>query len=68
MMGYCDICREYVEKELMHLPLYVCGSEGIVVCLHCRIKLTEFARLLQEQTRKSEIRVRKEYARKRKEG
>ena len=41
----CDICTQEC-KELTHLQLYVRGSEGISVCLNCRIAITEFVRQL----------------------
>ena len=42
----CDICGQEC-KELMHLPLYVFGSEGIMVCLNCRIAITEYVRRMR---------------------
>jgi len=42
----CSICRDKVGKdgEMIYLSLYCSGSEGIDVCLSCRIALTEYAR------------------------
>ncbi len=39
----CRICSQE-SKELFHLDLYVFGSEGINVCLECRISITEYVR------------------------
>ena len=45
----CSICRTGVLKEdVTHLSLYVRGSEGICVCLRCRMALTEFAKQLRD--------------------
>jgi hypothetical protein len=43
MKKCCSICG-WDSEELTHLTLYVNGSEGIEVCLECRIALTEYAR------------------------
>lgn len=42
MIDTCDLCRQKSD-EIIHLPLYVFGSEGIRVCLPCRIVLTKVA-------------------------
>ena len=34
----CSLCQE-VTKEIVHLTLYVNGSEGCWVCLNCRMIL-----------------------------
>ncbi len=44
-MKSCRICNQQ-SKELTHLSLYVFGSEGISVCLNCRMAITEFVRQL----------------------
>ena len=44
-MNNCRICNQSSD-ELTHLSLYVFGSEGIDVCLNCRIAITEFVRQL----------------------
>ena len=41
-MGKCSLCRD-PSDELEHLSLYVIGTEGIWVCLPCRIVLTKLA-------------------------
>ena len=46
MEGNCRICGEH-DDECIHLNLYVNGSEGIWVCLSCRIDLTNTARSMQ---------------------
>jgi hypothetical protein len=38
----CTLCGNK-EDETVHLPLYVIGSEGIEVCLYCKIILTKAA-------------------------
>ena len=41
----CTICRqEKHEAEVLHLRIYVTGSEGVDACEHCRILLSEFVR------------------------
>jgi hypothetical protein len=36
----CTVCRNNAECE--HFDLYVIGSEGVWLCLPCRIEVTEF--------------------------
>ena len=43
----CDGCgREEIigEEGNLHLPLYVRGSEGVYLCLTCRVALTNIVR------------------------
>jgi hypothetical protein len=43
----CDGCGDpcaHNPEELRHLPLYVMGSEGVHLCLTCRMLLTEVVR------------------------
>jgi len=47
MLHYCDICGDDKVTLTTHLSLYVNGSEGIEVCLKCRIMLTELVRNIQ---------------------
>ena len=42
----CDICTQNCD-EYTHLALYVNGSEGITVCLECRIALTDHVKHLK---------------------
>jgi len=44
----CDLCGEAAlsKDDVMHLPLYIHGSEGADCCLACRLVLTEVARAL----------------------
>ncbi|HAM58273.1 MAG TPA: hypothetical protein DCQ64_23820 [Candidatus Rokubacteria bacterium] len=42
--GQCGICGE--GGEVFYLPIYPVGSEGVVVCLQCRIDLTEVVRAM----------------------
>ena len=48
-LGDCDICRDtsWRRDELKHLPIYVNGSEGVVVCPHCSQAVTEYMRGLR---------------------
>ena len=46
MKHYCDICNQEC-KDPVHLPIYVIGSEGVKVCLNCRIALAEYIRQLR---------------------
>lgn len=55
MTGQCSICRQEKE-ELEHLNLYVSGSEGIWVCLGCRITLTNVASGMQSAANRAAIR------------
>jgi len=54
----CTLCG-VEEEEMKHLPLYVTGSEGITVCLHCRIILTEVAKGLMENSKMVKMRTMK---------
>ena len=38
-MVQCKVCRS--EENVINLPLYVNGSEGVDLCLQCRMVLTE---------------------------
>ena len=41
----CRVCgTETKAKDLTHLKIYVTGSEGVDVCLICRMTLTEVLR------------------------
>lgn len=42
VMGRCMVC--HTEGPVRHLPLYVCGSEGLDICTSCRIDLTDHVR------------------------
>lgn len=42
----CDLCQG-TTADVVHLPLYVMGSEGVRVCLACRIILTGVAKGLR---------------------
>lgn len=42
-MNACHICDKK-EEELTHLFIYITGSEGIDVCLECRMHITTFLR------------------------
>ena len=50
----CRICGQH-DEECTHLNLYVNGSEGIWVCLKCRITLTETARAMQSLAGRVEL-------------
>ena len=60
MQKFCSLCG-IDSGETTHLSLYVRGSEGIHVCLDCRIALTEHAsQMLKLRTRVSFYQKRKE--------
>lgn len=41
----CRVCDVDTGREgLTHLSLYVAGSEGVDVCLHCRVSITDYVR------------------------
>ena len=49
-----DLCHTNSDSdEIKHLPLYVFGSEGINVCLQCRIILTSVASGLRSTANKA---------------
>jgi len=52
--GKCGICGD--EGEVFYLPIYVIGSEGITVCLQCRIDIGDFIRSMMRvgQSRRME--------------
>jgi ribosome-binding protein aMBF1 (putative translation factor) len=54
----CDLCG--AEASDTHLALYVNGSEGIRVCLPCRIALTDFARAIKSACNRTFLRHWKE--------
>ena len=45
-MSICNICEREC-KEPTHLSLDIFGSEGIDVCLNCRMAITEYVRQLR---------------------
>jgi len=53
-MNKCSICGSEVE-DVTHLPLYVIGSEGIVVCLPCRIALSKVAEGMMNAATRSKM-------------
>lgn len=46
MKGECSLCTD-TDENLTHLNLYISGSEGIWVCLECRMNLTNYAKALR---------------------
>lgn len=44
--GICDV-EELELSNMTHLSLYLVGSEGVLVCLECRMRLTNYARDLK---------------------
>jgi hypothetical protein len=48
----CSLCRAET-NETTHLNLYVNGSEGIEVCLECRLSLTQHAKTIKHVSSKS---------------
>ncbi len=40
----CRICGNEPPEELVHLPIYVSGSEGVDLCYACRMMVTDFVR------------------------
>jgi hypothetical protein len=50
----CTLCGDDVPAgDVLHLPLYVIGSEGIEACLTCRMALTEVARAIRHTAGKA---------------
>lgn len=46
--GVCDICHEEHERhDLSHIPIYVNGSEGVMVCIYCQQTITDYLRGLR---------------------
>lgn len=44
----CGICtKEYQRENLTYLSLYIIGSEGLYVCLECRLILTGYVQTLK---------------------
>ena len=44
---HCSLCKrvgDVGDEPMTHLDLYALGSEGITVCLGCRMTLTDTAR------------------------
>ena len=56
----CTLCDDNT-ADLTHLPLYVIGSEGIEVCLQCRIILTNVAKGIMETSTKVKMQTIKKY-------
>ena len=57
-MSDCSICCT-IGEDVTHLPLYVNGSEGIYVCLSCRLALTHLAEGMMRACTRSNIAFRK---------
>ena len=48
MMDTCQICGDDAPSDTTRfLPLFVVGSEGVIVCERCRMDLTETARRMR---------------------
>ena len=43
----CSLCFGESNEDMKHLPLYLNGSEGIIICTECRIVLTEVAKAMR---------------------
>ena len=39
----CTLCGKPTTEDATHLELYVIGSEGITVCINCKLVLTKLA-------------------------
>lgn len=52
----CTLCGKK-DEDLKHLSLYVIGSEGINVCLHCRVILTRVAKGIMENSQRVKLRT-----------
>ena len=61
MKENCSLC-ECEDDDASHLDLYVVGSEGIYVCLQCRLALTQCARGIRSAVTKSNMNLRKKLA------
>lgn len=61
MITTCTLCGDE-DRDLTHLALYAFGSEGIYVCLRCRMHLTQQARNIRELASRIAIRAHKEAA------
>ena len=60
-MIQCGICpKQYMREDMTHLPIYVVGSEGIMVCLECRMLITEYVRGLRQLSGKVRLLMAKE--------
>lgn len=55
----CTLCNNN-EDETVHLPLYVIGSEGIEVCLHCRIILSNVAKGIMQTSGRVKMQIYKQ--------
>jgi hypothetical protein len=52
----CGICtKECLREDLTYLALYIVGSEGLHVCLECRMILTEYVRNLKSVVAKAKL-------------
>lgn len=51
----CYLCDD--DTEVMHLPLYVHGSEGVLLCLRCRMILTELVRSMGNMSTHKALKV-----------
>ena len=47
----CSICNS--DDHVSHLDLYIIGSEGVYVCLPCRIVLSDLVRGMMQVATKS---------------
>ncbi len=56
----CTLCSNE-EEETTHLTLYVIGSEGINVCIHCRIILSNVAEGIMESATRVKMQTIKKY-------
>ena len=57
----CNICQNEPPEELIHLPIYVDGSEGVDICFACKMAVTEFLRSVKQSCARSRIALYRDY-------
>jgi hypothetical protein len=53
-IGTCSVCG-YDECEVVDIPIYVCGSEGLALCYRCEMDVVEHISSLRRLVSRTKV-------------